>query len=121
MTEIAGCACRSERDSGLEGGLRCMNCRSDETDSGQRASDMLRRSKNGSIEATSGRPYARTEMKACVGEEDGWNSRLGCVSGNYTGLGSSATNPSTLSLQHPCGRLHHSIATPGLGTAGPSE
>ena len=121
MTEIAGCACRSEMDSGLEGGLHCMNCRSDENDSGRKASDILCRSKNGSIEATLGRLYVRTEMMACVGAEDGWNSQLGCVSGSCTGPSLSETNQSTLSLLHPCGRLHRSAAKPGLGTDGPSE
>ena len=60
-------------------------------------------------------------MTACVGAEDGWNSQLGYVCGSCTGPSSSETNQSSLSLLHPCGRLCHSAAKPGLGTDGPSE
>ena len=98
-----------------------MTCRSELNERGRKASDILHRSKNGSSEATLGRPYTRTVMTACGGAENGWNSQMGYVCASCTGPSSFETNQSSLSLLHPCGRLCRSPAKPGLGTDGPSE
>ena len=98
-----------------------MTCRSELNERGRKASDILHRSKNGSSEATLGRPYTTTVMTACGGAEDGWNSQMGYVYANFTGSSSFEINQSSLSLLHPCGRLRRSAAKPGLGTDWPSE